>query len=522
MQKKQDKSKREKPNPPKLKSAKQKNEKKESNPAFLAYVSALPTRDAERISLFFADLAQHCALSKTETALLRKDFEQALLRYAALSVPLDVALERLDVMHLGGFYVRPPSLWYTLDDAAKIYPLAMKYGQMAVFRLSVYLKEPVIPEFLQMAVNFTIKRFPSFATTVKKGFFWHYLDATKRRYEVLPETDIPCQPLHISYSASQTFRVLWYNNRISVEFFHILTDGTGGMVFLKTLVATYLRLLGGICAETDLPDIDAPPAAEEVENAFLRAEKTDTPGGFFDAPAVQMSGSLSKIKPCQVLHFRLDAAGLKQIANEQGCTVTAYILSKLFLALKAATDQLEGTFHIQVPVNMRKFYPAKTLRNFALYCGIRLPISKIQAGPALVQEIAGQLAEKASKKAMGDMMCATQKLVNALRYIPLALKTPVARSIYGFLGDGIFSTTFSNLGLVTMPSAYTTYIESMDFVLGTAITNRASCSMVTFGNIATLSIAKLTTDPSFEEALFRVLSEDGLVPEVEGSRLYEN
>jgi hypothetical protein len=73
-----------------------------------------------------------------------------------------------------------------------------------------------------------------------------------------------------------------------------------------------------------------------------------------------------------------------------------------------------------------------------------------------------------------------------------------------------------------MPDSYAGHIESMDFVLGTAITNRAGCSMVTFGNTATLSITKLTADPSFEESMFRLLSEDGVIPEVKGSPLYEH
>lgn len=35
--------------------------------------------------------------------------------------------------------------------------------------------------------------------------------------------------------------VCWvYGSRIAVEFFHAVTDGTGGLIFLKTLVAEYL------------------------------------------------------------------------------------------------------------------------------------------------------------------------------------------------------------------------------------------------------------------------------------------
>jgi len=496
--------------------------KKNETAAFTAYLESWDAEQAAEISEFFEDLSMHCALNKKDSKTLRSDFENALLYYNSAAVPLKQALMRLSIEHLGGFYVRPPILWYTLDDAAKIYPLSMKQNQMAVFRLSVYLKETVVPELLQIALTFTIKRFPSFATTVKKGFFWHYLDTAKRRYAVQPETGIPCQPLNLSHSSSQSFRVLWYQNRISVEFFHALTDGTGGMSFLKALTAEYLRLNGVDSNEEGILKRDDTPTAEETENSFSRARAMDQKSGFVDAPATQMSGRLSRVKPCRVLHFCMDAARLKQAAKERSVTVTTYILSKMFLAGKAATDEMNGEINIQVPVNMRKFYPSETVRNFALYCGIRLPIQKIADTSVMTQEITEQLVSKASLDAMNEMMSTTRKMVRALSYIPLAIKVPVARIVYGFLGDGIFSNTLSNLGVVTMPDGYADHIESMDFVLGTAITNRAGCSMVTFGNTATLSIAKFTADPSFEEAMFRLLSEDGVIPEVKGSQLYEH
>ena len=84
--------------------------------------------------------------------------------------------KRLNPENLGNFYKRNSQLWFPLDNAAIVYPLGMKFGQMPMFRLSAYLKEKIKPDLLQMALNFTIKRFPSFATTIKTGFFWHYLE----------------------------------------------------------------------------------------------------------------------------------------------------------------------------------------------------------------------------------------------------------------------------------------------------------------------------------------------------------
>ena len=188
----------------------------------------------------------------------------------------------------------------------------------------------------------------------------------------------------------------------------------------------------------------------------------------------------------------------------------------MFVAARRATDKIDGEFSIQVPVNMRKFYPSETLRNFSMYCGIRLPLAEISERTGCCPEITRQLREKASRQAMDEMVKATNRITNAIRFIPLFLKSPVVRLVYGFLSDRIFSSTFSNLGVVSMPPEIAGYIDGMDIVLGTAITNRVGCSMLTYGNTAMLSVSKNTADPSFEEAMYELLCRDGLTPDVKG------
>ena len=497
--------------------------KQQPQDMFSEYAEKLSAEDKARLEEFFAQFDTHCLMSAKEKKLLKTDFENAILYYAGAGVSLDRALTLLDIKNLGGFYARPPVLWFPLDDAAKIYPLSMEHGRMSVFRLAVYLKQQIIPELLQMALSFTIRRFPSFATTLKKGFFWHYLDTTKRRFCIGQEDDIPCQPLKVSHSGSQSFRVLYYNNRISVEFFHVLTDGTGGMTFLKVLTAEYLRLTGvEITPDETLWDINSAPDEEEFENAFARVPLSDSASGFVDKAALQMNGRLSESKPCRVVHFKMDAAGLKAAAEKYNATVTVYLLALMFIAGKAATDELHGEASIQVPVNMRKFYPSETVRNFSMYCGIRLPSEKITDVSSMIAEINEQLSAKASKEAMSEMLTATERMVGMMKYIPLAVKQPAAKLVYGFLGDKIFTNTLSNLGVVKFPAAAAECIESMDFVLGTAITNRAGCAAVTVNGTATFSITKMTVDPTFEEKMYELLAADGISAAAEGSGYYEN
>lgn len=479
--------------------------------------------DRALLSEFFKEFDLHCKLAADEKRSMRRDFEWAIEYYVSTGVSVKEALNRLDVQNLGGFYVRPPIVWYALDNAAKIYPLAMEHGRMTVFRMSVYLKSAVVPELLQMALNFTIKRFPSFATTLKKGVFWHYLDTSKRRYVIEPESDAPCRPLPVSHSFSQSFRVLYFANRISVEFFHGLTDGYGGMTFLKVLSAEYIRLAGAkIERDETLWDVNSIPQKEEFENEFRNVERRKAGSGFIQKKALQMSGTLSKQKPCRIIHFKMDAEALKNASRKYGCTVTVYLLWVLVKACKAATDEMKGEFNLQVPVNMRKLYPSKTVRNFAMYCGVRIPVDRMEDDEWIRSEIAGQMKEKTSRECMSEMVTSTKNLVGSLCWVPLFLKMPLVKLVYAFLSDRLFTCTLSNLGVVQMPKGYEEYIDSMDFALGTSPVNRATCGMVTYGKTATLTFTKMTTDPSFEEHALMLLNRDGIDVRAEGSMSYES
>ena len=507
----------------KIKKTKEKNPKKTKISLFRQMQESFTSEEKAKINRHFEDFKLHCHMAPKETELLKEDIEAALLYYKNLgTVTLDEALSRLSNEKLGGFYASPSSLWFSLDDAAKIYPFSMQEGYMNVFRLAMNMKEDVVPEILQMALNFTIKRFPTFATTLKKGLFWHYLDSTKRRFTVHKDSNIPCSPIPISQSGAQAFRVLYYKNRISVEFFHILTDGTGALAFLRTLVAEYLRLLGyeGEGDETVI-DISEPPIKEEITNEFAHIEKSQTSTGFADKTALQMSGNHASTLPCRIIHLKFNTEDVRAAAKRRGATVTAYLLSLMFISAKASTESMIGDINIQVPVNMRKFYPSKTLRNFSMYTGIRIPIENITTIDEIIPVISEQIKEKTSREAMSAMVSGTNKLVNGIKLIPIVIKSPVAKIIYGSIGEKVFTTTLSNLGVVTMPKGFAEHIKDVEFTLGPSKTNKALCGTITYNGTTVFTITKNTVSPVFEEKMCSLLAREGLNPIVEGSPNYE-
>lgn len=488
-----------------------------------SFFSNLDEKQKAQVDSFLRKYREHLDLGASDASLIVSDAKNALVSLTERGVGFDTALRRLSSENLGGFYAHKAVSWYPLDDAAKVYPMSLRNGKMPIFRLSCYLNEDVDPAILQIALDFTIKRFPSFATIVRKGFFWHYLDSVKRRFAVIEDTGVPCQPLKITSVGSQSFRVLYYKNRISVEFFHVLTDGTGGLVFLKTLVAEYLNILGAAPARGNgVLDVNEAPRTGEVANEFERLNpKTEKTGGLSGPPALHMGGKLSKHTPCKVVQLVYDSKALSDVCHGMGISMTALMLSLMFLAQKSAVETDGRMMQIQVPVNMRKFFEkSETLRNFSMYCSIDMGLPDIEDLKKISAEVTRQLKERSAYDAMAQMMTGSRRLVRSVRFIPLAIKGPIVKIVYGFLGDNRFTNTLSNLGRIEMPAGYAEHISGFDFVLGTCVVSRASCALCSYGNNTVLSISKNTRDPSFEERL-RALSEElGLEVQTKESPLY--
>ncbi len=480
-----------------------------------------PPEEQERLQAYLRDVRARLSLSRKHTEQMLDDHVAALYALTRRGMTLAQAMHRLDPAQLADFYLVERRDWYPLDHAAKVYPLSMSLKRMMVFRLSAYLKNPVEPELLQMALTYTVKRFPYFATTIKCGFFWHYIDGAMRRFAVRPETKLPCAVMKVGDVTSPTFRVVYYQNRVSVEFFHILTDGTGGSLFLRTLLKTYLRLLGEDAPDSEFTfDIDEKPQPEEWRDDFVLGDRSKEAHGFADKPALQMRGMLPYEQPNRVLHYNFSTGALLRQAHEKGVTLTTLMLGYIMLACRDACParRTKKKIQIQLPVNMRKYYPSRTLRNFSMYCGIRLHPGEITGLDAILPLLAEQVKAGTAKEALDQTMQLSRRLVKCLRFIPLIVKRPIAYFIYGALSDAVFTTTFSNLGEVRTSPEMAKHLDKFDFVLGPPIQNRACCSLCSFGDRAVLTVTKNTQLTLFEDSLYRHFQENGLTPYMEGSR----
>lgn len=418
--------------------------------------------------------------------------------------------------------------WMRLDNAAKIYPAASSRRWHALFRLSATLTEPVDPDVLLQAQRRMVRRFPSFYVRLRRGMFWYYLEGVDECAAVEPDGESPCMPLQRREKRGLRLRVRYRGNRIAVEFFHAITDGTGSLCFLKTLVAEYLSLRYGVAIPRGdgVLDCDEPPHGAELDDSFL-ANAGDIAIDRTEANAYHLSGDL---EPDGFIHLTTACVPLAAVtarAKAFGVSLTAY-LTALLIDAACQLQQEDGTARrrrrpvkICVPVNLRRFFPSETLRNFSSYVnpGVETRLGTYTL-EEIVQAVHHYMGTEATAKRLGAKFTAnvSSERNAALRLAPLFLKNVAMKCAFLMVGDRKTTTILSNLGLVTLPDAMAAHVSRMEFVLGPLSRNPVACAALSYGDTLCLNLTSTLREPALERAFLTRLVRQGVPVRVESNQ----
>lgn len=413
-----------------------------------------------------------------------------------------------------------PRQWMKLDNAALIYPATMNRGWTALFRVSAVLTEPVDLTCLKKALRRTLTRCPSFAVKLRRGAFWFYLEHSDDLPPIQQDVGNPCVRMRLKDNGGFALRVRYYQNRIAVEFFHVLADGTGGLVFLETLVAEYLRIRYGahIPAGPNLLDPDDSPNPREWEDSFS-VHSGRIAQSRKESKAYHVSGTDEMDGFIHITTGAIPVDVLLEKAREKGVSVTEYLTAVLILSLDAI--QRRGMLppkwykpvKICVPVNLRKLYPSVTLRNFSNYVnpGIdpRLGEYTFDETLQLVHHfMAMEATEKLLKVKITTNVRSQENFI--LRVMPLFVKNVAMKLVYSQVGDAVSSTCFSNLGVVCLPPEMASYVKRMDFLLGPLAENRVCVAAMSYEGTLHISFTRTIREPFVEKEFFTRLVQMGI------------
>ena len=418
--------------------------------------------------------------------------------------------------------------WMRLDNAAKIYPAAKRRGWTNYFRLSVTLKEPVDVQVLRTALDVAVRRFPSIAVRLRRGAFWYYLEEIEKAPPIEEDKSYPLVHVPFDDVRKCAFRVLVYHSRIAVEFFHAVTDGTGGLIFLKTLVAEYLCQKYGISipAEDGVLGRLEDPDPEELEDSFLRYAG-DITASRKEQTAYHLSGTPEPDGFLNLTTLMLPVAAVKEKARAFGASVTEFIAAVMMKAIcDLQAEQVPRRMRrkpvkVLLPVNLRGLFPSRTLRNFASYV---TPEIDPRLGEYSLSEICKIVHYRMGLENDPRMMAAkiatnvASERSPVLRVMPLFIKNLAMKAVFDLVGECKSCLCLSNLGAVRLPQAMVPYVARMDFIIGVQAKAPHNCGVVSWDGTMYVNMIRNIQEPELESHFYRVLHSLGLPVRVESNQ----
>lgn len=421
-------------------------------------------------------------------------------------------------------YDTESDFWLRLDNAAKIYPAIRNRELTSVIRISVELKERIKAGPFSEVIRAIEDRFPYYKVKLKRGFFWYFLEHEDMPIKVMADKGIPCRAFG---KDELMFRILVMENTISVEFSHILTDGTGTLEFLKTLLFTYMEKCGQPVPENVpwlRPGETASP--EEYEDAFNRFFKKT------EAPTLSIPKAFHvpfSLKPRPRFDVLLGIIPIKEIikkAKEHKVSLTEYLVAVYLYCLQKVHEELSKRskrrsnkkVRIEVPVNLRNMYPTKTMRNFSLYV---MPEIDTRLGwysfEELLKVVHHQMQLETDKKLISKMMARNVggEKNPFIRGVPLFLKSLILSTLYA-AGTQKYSGVITNMGKVDFTPEINNCIERIVFIPPPANKIlKVNCGVVGFDDKLVLSFGNITRSKKLEKYFFRFLISQGIPVKIE-------
>ena len=418
--------------------------------------------------------------------------------------------------------------WFKLDNSAKLYPAIANSHWTNLFRHSATLFEDIDVDILRKALDNTVPRFPSIAAGISRGLFWYYVRPVKQPIDIMMEYDHPLTYMSLMEIKKCAIRVIVYKNRIAVEFFHSITDGTGGLIFLKSLVAEYLELKHNISipCECGILSRKENPKPHELEDSYLKIPspvKDETK----EENAWQISGTPEKDGFINITNFRMDGQKLLGMAHEYGVSLNTLLVAILMKAiLNLELDVIKNPKKLKpvkvfVPVNLRSLFDSKTLRNFILYI---IPKIDPRMGNYTLDEIVRIVHHKMglcyTQKHMGKMIKSNTEPERNIfvRLLPLPLKTVVMNIVWRITSKKILSMSFSNVGVIQLPEIMKQYIERMDFILNPQATAPYNATAYTYKDILNITFTRNIKEARIESYFFRELQKLGIEVTVQSNQ----
>lgn len=394
-----------------------------------------------------------------------------------------------------------------LDNAANAFPANAGKKDSRVFRVYCKLNEAVQPEILQKALDQVILRYPMFQCTLKSGYFWFYFERSSIKPMVKQETKAPCSEIYHPDQNNLLYEVTYNQEKIILEMFHALTDGTGAFCFLQDIVKVYLCQLYKI---DDLDSMADNIQSEQEEDSFslyyssVKKVKQIRKSG----RAYQMKGEKVTQKNMKIMECSMPVKQLLQHSRAQQASITVYMTAVLLQAVshKMTEKQKRRPVVVMIPINLRNYYPSKSMSNFFGWMEIEYKFKDEDTFEDILLHVKRRFAEELLREQVAFRMNHFVKIEKnvLLKYIPLGMKNVFLKMGTRF-GSNHISVVLSNISVIKMPKPYEPYIDRFGVITSTDKLQMCSCS---YQDKFYFSITSKLEDLSIQQDILKFLKKE--------------
>lgn len=394
--------------------------------------------------------------------------------------------------------------------------------------MSTRLTMQIDPILLQKALDQTLPRFGSFKVRLRKGFFWYYFEANDKQCVVIPEQSNPCSYFLPAQNNHFLFRVTYFDNRINLEVFHVVTDGAGAIDFLKELVCRYIDL---VLFEKDGTPLEERPAVDvfsDMEDSYIKNCIGSNPVGYPTEEAFGIKGNKLPIYTKGVIIGRIPIKQILTLCRSKGITVTQYLTAVMIWSIYR--EYLNGEpnkkpIHISVPVNLRPYFESTTTMNFFSMISVGLLATRNDyTFDEIVLTVKEQFGQMLTRDYFASKIAYNVSFAKNIyiRFLPLFIKNIGLKITY--LRSAKSNTiTLSNIGRFKVPERYISFITGIELIMGATNSEPVKCSVCSFERTMTITFTARIEDTYLQRAFFRKLAADGINVTIEtNGAYYEN
>jgi len=415
--------------------------------------------------------------------------------------------------------------WHKLDNTANVFPVISNKTYSSVYRVSVRLKQEINEEILQEALIKTLPWFSSFDVRLRHGAFWHYFETNKKQPQVEREQTYPCAFIDPNTNNQFLFKVTYFEKRINLEVFHVITDGTGALKFLKALTYNYIKLAHHETLSEKVLNLPIVDVISDVEDSYHKNYRKRTYPKYKTKKAYKLKGDKLPVFTMSVIHGSIKISPLLELCKQKNVSLTQYISTLIIWCIykEYLNEQAhKNPIQVNIPVNLRRFFNSTTEMNFFSYINVGITILKSDyTFDEMLDIISEQFKKQLTKENLSQTISdnvSTEKNI-FVRVAPLIVKDIGVKIAY-VSSSKANTVVLSNLGRIEVYDEFKEYIDAFEALISVSKSEPIKGSMCSFDDKIVFTFTSILKDPYLQRAFFRYLSNQGLDVTIESNGVY--